>query len=195
VSDDLDHDANVFGALALFVADRMADAFAATGEAVSPAAALSALNQLLDRPSIDIIARAIGLTSSGTVRLVDKLEAAGFVTRGPGANDKRATTIALTRSGREAAERIAAARLDVVRDALATLDPADRDAFERIGARLLVALMRGPGATRWMCRLCDTDACGRSRGLCPVYNESLARFGPNARPWGSQGGASPRRGS
>ncbi len=180
-SADLDHDANVFGALALFVADRMADAFAATGEAVSSAAALSALYHLLDHPTIDVVARAIGLTSSGTVRLVDKLEAAGLVARGEG-SDRRSTTIALTAAGRAKAEHISTARVDLLRDALGSLSQHDREAFERITARLLVALMRGPGATRWMCRLCDTGACGRSRGLCPVYNESLARYGPNARP-------------
>ena len=94
----------------------------------------------------------------------------------------RLHAISLTAAGREKAEAVSAARIDLLRDALATLSPDDRGAFERITARLLVALMRGPGATRWMCRVCDTDACGRSRGLCPVYNETLARYGPNARP-------------
>jgi hypothetical protein len=37
--------------------------------------------------------------------------------------------------------------------------------------------MRGPGATRWMCRLCDLDACGRADGSCPVERAAAARYG------------------
>jgi DNA-binding MarR family transcriptional regulator len=179
--DDIEHDANLFGALALVVADRVSDALRTTVEPESAAAALSALNHFLDRPTIDLLGRVLGLTSSGTVRLVDKLEAANYVRRGAG-QDKRSTSISLTSEGRLLAERVSSARADVLRGALQALSQEDRDALETISSRLLVALMRPPGATRWMCRLCDTEACGRPRGLCPVYNAAIAQYGADQKP-------------
>ncbi len=40
------------------------------------------------------------LTSSGTTKRLDKLEAAGLITREPDPNDRRGTLIALTEQGR-----------------------------------------------------------------------------------------------
>jgi hypothetical protein len=37
--------------------------------------------------------------------------------------------------------------------------------------------MRGPGATRWICRLCDTGACRGTPGGCPVGNAARHRYG------------------
>src|ERR1700758_75300 len=52
----LDRPANVFGALALVVADQVADATAAAaGRADSAPAALAALLHFLDRPSVDVL--------------------------------------------------------------------------------------------------------------------------------------------
>jgi DNA-binding MarR family transcriptional regulator len=178
----LEHDANVFGALALMVADRMSDVLTAPGEPLSAAAALSALYQFLDRPTIDLLHRVIGLTPSGTVRLVDKLEGAGLVERSPGAHDKRSVTVSLTPRGEHAARRVSAARANVLRDALATLTPDEQRTFEQLSSKLLVALMRPPGAERWMCRLCDTTDCDRAGGRCPVYNAALAKYGPDQKP-------------
>ena len=65
------------------IADRAADAVAeATGRSESAAAALSALLHFLDRPSVELLRQVLGLTPSGTVRLVDRLEQAGYVRRG-----------------------------------------------------------------------------------------------------------------
>jgi DNA-binding MarR family transcriptional regulator len=175
---DLDRTGNLFGALSLVIADRTGDAIAdAAGRSESAAAALSALLHLLDRPSVDQLRRVLGLTSSGTVRLLDRLQEAGYVERGPGA-DARSSAVSLTPEGRRAAQRVAAARADVLQGALATLTPAERRTLERLTGKILVGLIREPGATRWICRLCDTDACGRYAGECPVGNAALARYRP-----------------
>ena len=80
-------DGNVLGALSLVVADQMSDAVAAAADhSLTAAAALSALEQFADGCSIDSLRRILGLTSSGTVRLVDRLVAAGracAAARGP----------------------------------------------------------------------------------------------------------------
>ena len=171
---DLTADANVLGALALVVSDRTSDAIAgAAGLSETGAAALSALHHFLDRPSIDLLRQVLGLTPSGTVRLVDRLVAAGYVTRGQGA-DGRSRTVTLTAEGRRAAERVAQARADVLGGALAALSPAERATLNALAGRLLATFVRGPGAARWVCRLCDTGACGRAEGLCPAANAAAA---------------------
>jgi DNA-binding MarR family transcriptional regulator len=172
-----DHAGNVLGAFTLAVADRAPDAVGeAAGQSGAAAAALSALQQFLDAPSVDLLRRVLGLTPSGAVRLVDRLTDAGYVERGPGP-DGRTVSLHLTDEGREAAERIHAARAEVLDAALAALTPEERVTYAALTGRMLIGLMRGPGATRWMCRLCDLGACGRAEGRCPVANEARARWG------------------
>ena len=162
------HIENVLGALALVIVDRTMDAIEdSSGRSPTSAAALSALHQFSGTPSIDLLRQVLGLTSSGTVRLVDRLEDAGYVIRRAG-TDGRLTMIQLTASGRRAAARVSRARAAVLRDALSVLSADERRALDAIVSRLLVGLMPGPGAVRWMCRLCDVTACGRDRGQCPV---------------------------
>jgi DNA-binding MarR family transcriptional regulator len=161
---------NLLGALALQVVDRMFDSIdEATGEEGTTAVALSALHQFLDQPTIDLLRRVLGLTSSGAVRLVNRLERAGWVERAA-ADDGRATAVRLTRAGRVVAKRIAAARINALDHALTALTPGDRAQLDAIASRLLVSMRRGPSAHRWMCRLCDMQACGWASGGCPVRN-------------------------
>jgi DNA-binding MarR family transcriptional regulator len=173
---NLDRTGNLLGALSQAVSDRTSDAVAdAAGRSESAAAALSALLHFLDRPSVDLLRRVLGLTSSGTVRLLDRLEEAGYVTRGPGI-DGRSTSVSLTAAGGQAAQRVAAARATVLDDALAVLSAEERQTLEDLTGKVLVGLIRGPGAVRWMCRLCDTHACGRDQGGCPVANAAHERY-------------------
>lgn len=174
---ELDRTGNLLGALALVVADRMSDAIgAAARQSETGATALSALLHFLDNPSIDRLRQVLGLTSSGTVRLVDRLVEAGYVQRGPG-GDGRSRTVTLTAAGREAAEAVAQARAEVLEGALAVLSPDQRTVLDDLAGTMLAGMIREPGATRWTCRLCDTDACGRYEGGCPVANEAQARYG------------------
>jgi DNA-binding MarR family transcriptional regulator len=173
----LDRAGNLLGALSLSISDRTSDAVGdAAGQSETSAVALSALHHFLDNPSIDLLRRVLGLTPSGTVRLVDRLEQAGYVERRPG-HDGRSVSVALTPAGRRAARRVTTARAEVLEHALAGLDPTERETFERLLARVLPDLIRGPGAVRWMCRLCNVKACGRDQGRCPVANAARARYG------------------
>jgi DNA-binding MarR family transcriptional regulator len=171
---------NVLGALSLVLTDRIAGA---AGRSPASAAALTALDQFLGGGTVDRLRRALGLTSSGTVRLVDRLEADGLVRRGPG-GDGRSTSLTLTAAGTRAARRIAAARAAVLEEALAVLPPADREAFERLAADVLAGVAREkathPDGSGWICRLCDLTACGRDAGTCPAAN--AAREALNPRP-------------
>jgi len=172
----LDRPANVFGALALVVSDQIADATAeAAGRADSAPAALAALLHFLDRPSVDILRQVLGLSSSGAVRLLDRLAESGYAERVPGA-DRRSTAIVLTDAGRLAAEQVCRARAEVLDRATATLSPAERAEFDRLAGKMLIGMMRGPGAVRWICRLCDTGICRGSPGGCPVGNVARERY-------------------
>ena len=172
----LDHTGNLLGALSLSVADRTADAVGdAAGQSQTAAIALSALNDFLHGPSMDQLRAVLGLTPSGAVRLVDRLQDAGYVTRRRG-EDARSVSVHLTPAGRGAARRVAAARAQVLQEVLRDLTPAERETLDGLLSRVLPRLIRGPGATRWMCRFCDTSACGRSEARCPVANEALRRY-------------------
>jgi DNA-binding MarR family transcriptional regulator len=173
----LDRPANVFGALALVVADQIADATAeAAGRTDSAPAALAALLHFLDRPTVDLLRQVLGLTSSGTVRLLDRLAEAGYVEREQGA-DRRSAAILLTDAGRAAAEQVCRARADVLDRVTAVLSPAERAELDRLIGKMLIGMMRGPGAVRWICRLCDTGICRGSPGGCPVGNAARERYG------------------
>ncbi len=175
-AEGIDRAANVFGALALVVTDQANDAIAdAAGRSESAAAALSALLHFLDRPSVDRLRQVLGLTSSGTVRLIDRLAESGYVRRIQG-QDGRSTAIVLTAAGRAAAGRVSRARADLLQGALAVLTEQERATFEDLAGKMLVGMMRGPGATRWICRLCDTGACRGAPGGCPVGNAAIQRY-------------------
>jgi DNA-binding MarR family transcriptional regulator len=172
----LDRTGNLLGALSLAIADRTSDAVGeSVGQSDTAAIALSALHDFLDAPSVDLLRQVLGLTPSGTVRLVDRLRDAGYVTRRPGI-DGRSVSVHLTASGRRAAARVSAARAEVLEGALSVLDPRQREAFDEAASRVLVGLIRGPGAVRWMCRACDTSACGRQEGRCPVAAAAQDRY-------------------
>src|SRR4249919_3651913 len=98
---DLAHDANVLGALALNVGARVQDVAERTAAlGASAPAALVALDGQLTGEPIDALRRVLGLTHSGTVRLVDRLAAAGLVERRAATRDGRAVALGLTPAGR-----------------------------------------------------------------------------------------------
>ncbi len=163
---------NLLGALSLAITDGMQAGVSSVGpQALTAAITLSTLHHFPETPTIDLLRQILGLTSSGTVRLVDRLQSAGYVRRGPGP-DRRATTISLTASGRRAAVRVTEARRALLHDGLAVLSDEERRQFGDLAGRVLAGMVRPPGATQWICRLCDLEACGRPQGECPVATAS-----------------------
>jgi DNA-binding MarR family transcriptional regulator len=163
-----EHSANVVGALALRLHDRMAAAVSeAAGQPESGATTLSWLANFAPEPGIGLLNRMLGLTPSGAVRMVDRLEADGHLRRGPGA-DGRSTSVRLTARGGRTARRVAAARLAVLTDALSVLSDEERAELDRLAGKVLVGLRGDPSGSRFMCRLCDATACGHAEGACPV---------------------------
>jgi MarR family transcriptional regulator, negative regulator of the multidrug operon emrRAB len=151
--------ANLLGALALTVADRMA-----TG---SDAAALITLRNYAEGEPLDLLRRALALSHPGVVRLADRLERRGLVERHRSERDGRAVALRLTRAGRRAADDALAARAAAIDDALATLDPGERAALAGMLERMLAAATTDATASLVICRLCDPDVCGHPN-RCPV---------------------------
>lgn len=170
--------ANLVGAWALAVADRLeAATAAAAGRGGRAPAALVALHEFAGGGTIDDLSRVLGLTHSAAVRLVDALVDDGHVVRRYRTGDRRSVALALTPSGRAAARRIIQARAQAVDATLDGLSDAQRRSMTKLVERLTgdVAALRlearRQGATPsggWLCRLCDFDACGRAEGRCPA---------------------------
>jgi MarR family transcriptional regulator, negative regulator of the multidrug operon emrRAB len=143
-------DANLLGALALALADRLASG-AASGSA---AEALVTLYGRRAGTSIDAMAGTTGLSHSGAVRLVDRLAAAELVERRRGA-DQRSTALYLTPTGRRAARRVLAEREASMQSLLTLLTVDQQRELSGLVAAILAQLGAEPDAERRLCRLCD----------------------------------------
>jgi DNA-binding MarR family transcriptional regulator len=174
--------ANLLGALALAVTDRCVQAAAeASGHSESDAAALSAIHQFAGGTSIALLASVIGLSQSGTVRVVNRLEQEGLIQRGPGRNG-RVTSVLPTTAGERAARRLESTRIRLLDEALQPLAAAEQETLAALAGKLLVGMMREPGATRWTCRLCHLRACGRPSGHCPIEQAARTRYSDLTNP-------------
>jgi DNA-binding MarR family transcriptional regulator len=168
-------DANRLGALALRLADRIEAAVVVEGvRSPSAASALSSIERFfVDPPTIDELRRVLGLTSSGTVRLVDALEDDGLVVRERG-RDGRTSTVKLTSRGKTATEQVVAARAVVLTEALGVLSGDERQRLAPLLDKLLGGLVEQRPTGPAMCRLCATEACGAEGGHpCPVVLTAL----------------------
>lgn len=156
---------NLLGALSLAVGDILSR----TGERVTgltgeaPAAVLT----IGSRPgrSIEHLRRTVGLSHSGAVRLVDRLEERGWVRRvSPDAG--REVHLELTRAGRGVFRHLLDARRAAMEELLRPVPEDVRAALEgSLAAVLETVPSRREDAWR-ICRLCEHDVC-RGAG-CPV---------------------------
>ena len=159
------HLANLLGATAVAIGDRLAEAgrqFVGAGGA--SAAALLTIGSRPGR-TIDDLRRALDLSHSGAVRLVDRLEERGLVSRAH-REDAREVGLRLTVSGESVFEGLLAERRAMLKRLLAPLDSRDRAAMGRALFTLLQSLPGNRTEARQICRLCEHSVC---RGAsCPV---------------------------
>src|SRR4051794_15282800 len=142
-------DANLLGALGIVLADLLEDAAELAGGATS-ARALVALHDRAAGGTIDALAGVVGLSHSGTVRLVDRLARDGLVERRRGA-DQRSAALVLTPAGRRAARRVLARREANMQSALTLLTDDQRAAAVELAEQLLGARGEDRGAERRGC--------------------------------------------
>lgn len=97
------------------------------------------LGVLRDRtPTMNELARFLGLDKSSVTGLVDRAERRGLVARVPSATDRRAVLVSLTDEGRSFVSQAAAAFEADVSALLSRLPPRERETLSRIVSRLLV---------------------------------------------------------
>ena len=177
------HDDNVVGALAVALADAMADATAeASGLAGIPAAALSALHEWAGERPIQVLADGLRLSHSRTVRVIDRLEAEGLARRASDPADGRSALVALTPAGAAAAQRVLAARAEVLHGVLGALGGGERATLARLAEQVLEGAVTGRRHARSICRMCDAHGCGHHEGRCPVTRGADAQSGGGSTP-------------
>lgn len=131
-----------------------------------PVRGLAALVLIDSHPScsVDWLCRRLGITQSGTVRLLDRLESSELVTRGrrPG---KREAEVTITAAGRRLLARGTAARARALEDLVAPLSEAERAQLTGLIDKALAQRARSRDRADTACRLCYWDACADT---CPV---------------------------
>jgi DNA-binding MarR family transcriptional regulator len=155
---------NIVGALALALSDDLLRKVQDQAPEPGPAAAAIALLRHEPGMTIERLRRALELSHSGAVRLVDRLVADGLVVRRPGTVDRRAVALHLTGEGEGRCDAILAARQGSMGRALAMLDEDERLILGSLTEKLLAGLIGTVDNAYSVCRLCDTGACRD----CPV---------------------------
>ncbi|MEV0154032.1 MarR family transcriptional regulator [Micromonospora sp. NPDC050686] len=159
-----DDAANLLGALALHVGERMREAV------VAPAGAGGALAEALvvlkDQPGVtaEWLGQVLRLSQPGTAHLVRRLVGLGWVDRRPGA-DARSRALHLTPAGTRAAGQILHARQQALAQVLRHLSDRQRAHLADIARTVLRAEVDDDKALARLCRLCDRRRCDE----CPVH--------------------------
>jgi DNA-binding MarR family transcriptional regulator len=95
----------------------------------------------LGRVSSTTLATALGTAPSSVTRLVDKLEAAGFVARGADPQSRAIVTVELTAAGRQVVTTVLARRHSLLEAVLDAMTADQRDQAAEVAARF--ALLAG----------------------------------------------------
>ena len=163
--------ANLLGALAGEVANRIErQGKVHPNETNSAVAALNVIG-FYEGCSNGALSRALGLSHTATVRLVDKLELAGFVLSEIG-TDKRSVALRLTDLGRQRTRTVIRERCMRLADVIDVLTAQQRRQLDDIAETLLKSMVTAARDADHICRLCDDAACSPSR--CPVHQKATA---------------------
>jgi DNA-binding MarR family transcriptional regulator len=116
--------------------------------------------------SISDLQSVIGLTQTGTSRLVERLVKTGLVERRAG-RDARTQSLWLTVDGEARAELLLQRRREVMEPLLEPLTATERADLERLLGRLVGGLAFDRSTALSVCRMCDRSACRAGPG-CPL---------------------------
>jgi len=155
--------ANLLGALSLAVMDRIEQgAREITGRGGETPAALVVIGYG-EGMTNDKLRRILGLSHSGTVRLVDRLVSDRLVERRPG-EDGREVALYLTATGAATRRDLMGSRISAVASLLDVLSPAET---KRLGTLIRELLSRHDTSEMdrfTICRMCDDKVCAN----CPL---------------------------
>lgn len=114
-------------------------------------------------PTNDELRRILGLSHSGTVRLIDRLVKEGLVERREG-RDKREISLYVTRQGKSLREKILKGRLAAIKPMLENLSDSEQEQLASLLHKMLNSQTTTDLERRNLCRLCDNRVCTD----CPI---------------------------
>jgi MarR family transcriptional repressor of emrRAB len=155
--------ANLLGALSLVVMDRIEQgARDIIGHAGETPAALIVIGY---GPGItnDKLRRILGLSHSGTVRLVDRLVSDRLVERRP-RKDGREVALHLTAKGAASRKDLLTSRISAVASFVDVLSPSERKQLGELIRGVLTRQDTSEMDRFTICRMCDTGVCSN----CPL---------------------------
>lgn len=156
---------NLLGAFVIAVYDQMVERIE-TEESIAPqAAAALIVIGFNEGRSVDFLSGALHLSHSGCVRLVDKLQGAGWVDRREG-KDRRVVALYLTATGHKRAHSILRTRRRYLDGLLQSLSATQQRQFTAQIELMLYEMTGSEEHAEAMCRFCDETACPQER--CPI---------------------------
>lgn len=125
------------------------------------------------RSSVGDIAQGLCISHPASVRMIERLTKKGLVNRVESETDRRVSIIDLTKEGTELAERILAARMQILSDALAKLDESRIQDLLRGLDALLTAALEDRESVKSVCLHCGNGHIG----CCVVNRAHLEQTG------------------
>ncbi|WP_282607356.1 MarR family winged helix-turn-helix transcriptional regulator [Pelagibius sp. Alg239-R121] len=160
--------ANLLGAAVLGLHDELKQSVEKrSGRAGEAPAALNAIGH---QPGLsnDALSRLLGLTHTGTVRLIDRLLEDGLVERRSAARDKRGVALYLTAQGKTVRAEILQDREAALAPLVSRLSAGEQKTLGTLLGKLLNGVSRDDSHKLRICRLCDSRACKDCPILVPV---------------------------
>lgn len=155
---------NVLGALAMVLNDGIRSATDASIGISGETAAAVMLIGANPGLTVGLVAKAVSLTPSGTVRLVEKLVIDGLVEKKHGI-DQRTVVLSLTENGFAKRSQIQNERERVIEKSMRGLLAEEIAVLSPLLDRMLSNMMDSAEDDYRFCRMCDEDAC---EPRCPV---------------------------
>lgn len=150
---------NLFGALAIGVADRVRwEALDETSLGGEASAALVVIGHASGM-SIDQLSRVLGLSHPGAVRLVDRLASAGLAQREKSSQDRRMVALGLTKSGRAHRSALLKRRNNALKEVLEVVGSEHLAVLEQITEAMLQSMPHDAASALTICRYCNERQC------------------------------------
>lgn len=156
-------DLNTLSALVLLIHDLLESGL--KDELELGSSAVAGVIAVGNNPDIQVgqLARRLGLSHSGTVRLVQRLEEEGLLVKWRG-GDARTVTLHLTEAGEAAKERLFETLEEIVATILEPLEDREPQEFLTLARKVLSRFEAPAEVFEAACRFCDAHHCTR----CPT---------------------------
>lgn len=157
---------NLIGAFATSVSTSIENqVFELKGRSLNHEVALVAISNHPNE-TIDVLSKVLGLTHSGTVRLINTLEQEGLVARHKSLQDARSVVLNTTLQGNDRVEQILTHRHNALAKVTEHFSHDQKQQFTKLLEVAMGHLTDKKVEARRICRLCDEGVC-RKQG-CPI---------------------------